>query len=230
MQLDIFVLCHLIGWFIKALIIRDYSTLWILSIMFEVCEYSLAHHLPNFAECWWDHWILDVAVCNYIGIWYGLKFLKYLKLKPFHWTNLHTKKSNGFDIKRYVILISLIVIILIDELCLFYLKSLFWVPPSHWIIFTRTLIHSLIGATSINNLYDVIHCKKNRLDVQTYVTFFIILIELFCCLKFGQNQFLKPFPKVIKIFWIIFVFILFIIPITFKHLNITDNKILEKII
>ncbi|EPZ30998.1 Phosphatidyl serine synthase domain-containing protein [Rozella allomycis CSF55] len=54
-QMDIFVVAHALGWFAKALIIRDYWFCWILSIMFELMEYSLQHHLPNFAECWWDH-------------------------------------------------------------------------------------------------------------------------------------------------------------------------------
>jgi len=23
--------------------------------------------LPNFNECWWDSWVLDVAICNFAG-------------------------------------------------------------------------------------------------------------------------------------------------------------------
>lgn len=30
-------------------------------------ELTFQHMLPNFNECWWDSWILDVAVCNFIG-------------------------------------------------------------------------------------------------------------------------------------------------------------------
>ena len=52
---DIFVLAHFLGWFGRALILRDYWFCWILSILFEFCEYSLQHLLPNFNECWWDH-------------------------------------------------------------------------------------------------------------------------------------------------------------------------------
>ncbi len=90
--IDIFCLAHALGWFGKALILRDYWFCWvnfqfitdfnylvlperieILSIAFELAEYSLQHQLPNFAEvslfhssvydatklgrsqCWWDH-------------------------------------------------------------------------------------------------------------------------------------------------------------------------------
>jgi len=53
--IDIFCLAHALGWFGKALILRDYWFCWILSVAFEFAEYSLQHQLANFAECWWDH-------------------------------------------------------------------------------------------------------------------------------------------------------------------------------
>jgi len=37
------------------MILRDYWFCWILSVAFELAEYSLQHQLANFAECWWDH-------------------------------------------------------------------------------------------------------------------------------------------------------------------------------
>jgi phosphatidylserine synthase 2 len=58
--MDLFVVAHTLGWFGKALILRDYWFCWIISIAFELCEYSLQHQLNNFAECWWDH------VCIYL--------------------------------------------------------------------------------------------------------------------------------------------------------------------
>lgn len=54
-KLDIFVLAHFGGWFVKALVIRDTRLLWVLSVLFEAAEISLRHVLPNFWECWWDH-------------------------------------------------------------------------------------------------------------------------------------------------------------------------------
>jgi len=37
------------------MILRDVWLGWILSVLFEIMEYSLEHQLPNFAECAWDH-------------------------------------------------------------------------------------------------------------------------------------------------------------------------------
>ncbi len=34
---------------------RDWFLLTVLSIGFELLEYTLEVHLPNFGECWWDH-------------------------------------------------------------------------------------------------------------------------------------------------------------------------------
>ena len=101
-QMDIFVIAHSLGWFAKAIILRDYWFCWILSIMFEIMEYSLAHQLPNFAECWWDHvgwtnsitqslcgltiihalqWILDLILTNWVGTVIGMKFCEHFSMK-----------------------------------------------------------------------------------------------------------------------------------------------------
>ena len=43
------------GWWAKALIIRDRYVLLTMSVAFEFLELTFTYHLPNFAECWWDH-------------------------------------------------------------------------------------------------------------------------------------------------------------------------------
>jgi phosphatidylserine synthase 2 len=80
-QMDVFVLAHVFGWVAKALILRDAWLCWIISVLFEVMEYSLQHQLPNFAECWWDHWILDVFTANWLGIYVGMKLCDYFAFK-----------------------------------------------------------------------------------------------------------------------------------------------------
>ena len=58
--MDGFVIAHALGWLCKTLMIRDFWMTNLLSVTFEFLEYSLEHQLPNFSECWWDHWIMDV--------------------------------------------------------------------------------------------------------------------------------------------------------------------------
>lgn len=100
--MDVFVPAHVIGWFVKALILRDQWICWILSIMFEVMEYSLEHQLPNFSECWWDHWILDVLICNWFGIWFGIKTCHYLSIKEYHWRGIREIPSISGKVYRSV--------------------------------------------------------------------------------------------------------------------------------
>ena len=69
---DEFVVAHALGWWAKAVLLRDRRLLWPLSAGFELAEASLAHALPNFSECWWDRWVLDVAVCNFVGMELGM--------------------------------------------------------------------------------------------------------------------------------------------------------------
>lgn len=87
-KMDGFVPAHFLGWYIKTLMIRDWWMCMIISVMFEFLEYSLEHQLPNFSECWWDHWIMDVLVCNGLGIYCGMKTLAWLSMKPYQWQGL----------------------------------------------------------------------------------------------------------------------------------------------
>lgn len=99
-QLDIFIAAHIFGWYAKTLVLRDHWLCWIISVMFEVMEYSLQHQLPNFAECWWDHWILDVFTCNWLGIWAGMKTCEYLSLKTYNWRGIRDIPDIGGKVRR----------------------------------------------------------------------------------------------------------------------------------
>lgn len=48
--MDIFAYAHTVGWMGKAVNLRDYWLCWVLSVSFELAEYSLQAQLPNFAE------------------------------------------------------------------------------------------------------------------------------------------------------------------------------------
>ncbi|PHJ19019.1 phosphatidyl serine synthase, partial [Cystoisospora suis] len=48
-------------------------------------EISLRHILPNFWECWWDHLILDIFGCNFLGLYLGLCLCRYFQMKEYCW-------------------------------------------------------------------------------------------------------------------------------------------------
>lgn len=164
------------GWYAKALILRDTWLCWILSIMFEVMEYSLEHQLPNFAECWWDHWILDVATCNFLGIWLGMRTCRYLEMKGYHWRGIRDIPTYSGKVRRtvaqftphswtafnwaasrtlkgYLVVVAVVSLFLMDELNVFYLKYLLWIPPPHWIVQTRVLLHALMGTVAVRETF-----------------------------------------------------------------------------
>lgn len=59
---------------------------------FDLCNFlfqvQFAHLLPNFKECWWDALILDVLVCNGLGIWCGLKVCSFLEMREYKWVSI----------------------------------------------------------------------------------------------------------------------------------------------
>jgi hypothetical protein len=79
---DIFFVSHFLGWLCKSLMMRDLLFCWTLSVGWELIEIAFMHMLPNFAECWWDQWILDVMLANGIGIYCGHLIAQHLEV-PF---------------------------------------------------------------------------------------------------------------------------------------------------
>ena len=61
---------------------------------------DIEHQLPNFSECWWDHWIMDVLVCNLLGIVLGHVVLKFLENKEYNWIGLRNQVGTNNKMKR----------------------------------------------------------------------------------------------------------------------------------
>uniref|UniRef100_A0A1B0GJG7 Phosphatidylserine synthase n=1 Tax=Lutzomyia longipalpis TaxID=7200 RepID=A0A1B0GJG7_LUTLO len=99
-HVDVFALAHFLGWMFKAILIRHMGILWAISIMWEITEIAFAHLLPNFVECWWDALILDVVVCNGVGIWCGLKLCKMLEMREYRWISIKHISSTTGKIKQ----------------------------------------------------------------------------------------------------------------------------------
>lgn len=184
--LDVFVFAHLAGWIAKTLILRDYWLCWVISVLFEVMEYSLEHQLPNFAECWWDHWILDVLLANGIGIFIGMKICKYLSMKTYSWRGIGEIESvqgklqrslkqftphswTSFDwaatktVEGYATVLLIIAMEILCELNAFYLKFLLWIPVSSNLNVYRLLLMFLLCVPAIREVYQFMNdplCKR----------------------------------------------------------------------
>ncbi|KAJ1962691.1 hypothetical protein IWQ62_003447 [Dispira parvispora] len=236
-KMDVFVLAHALGWFGKTLILRDVWLCWIVSIMFEIMEYSLQHQLNNFAECWWDHWILDVLLCNWLGIYVGIKTCEYFEMKQYSWRGLRqiptyrgklsrtaaqftphswTKFEWGptKSFRNYMAVICLVICVLVCELNAFYLKYLLWIPPEHPLVTYRLILMFLFGIPSTREAYDYLMSPTNpRIGTQIWLMLANIVTEVLICVKLAKGEFNEPAPPAVVTFWAVFLALLIIYPI-----------------
>jgi len=204
--IDEFVLAHFVGWFGKSIMLRDYWLCWIFSVSFEILEISLEHYLPNFAECWWDHIVVDILLCNYLGFWIGLKVCDYFRMKPLHWIakvkpEVEQYKWEVFSSwQRLFAVIVLILIFSMVELNAFFLKFVLWIPPPHPINVSRLILWWAIGQPGMREYYQWVtdpNCKK--FGTASWLCAAVMGMEVLLWLKFGQGMFPNPTPPLI--FW-----------------------------
>ncbi|KAI9592766.1 phosphatidyl serine synthase-domain-containing protein [Syncephalis fuscata] len=229
-QIDIFVFAHAFGWWAKAMIIRDYTFAWIMSVFFEIMEYSLQHQLPNFAECWWDHWILDVLVCNWLGIYFGMKTCQYLEMKGYRWEGIRdipeysgkvrrtvqqftphswTKFEWGANksFKKFSMMLVLSAIWLACEVNVFYLKYLFWIPPEHWLVTFRLAIMFAFSVPAMREYMNMHQTSKDckRLGSHSWLQLANIATELLVIVKYSRGEFTESAPLSVILFWCFFM-------------------------
>jgi len=213
-HLDWFAFGHYWGWGMKALVIRHYGILWTISIMWELTEMMFGHLLPNFYECWWDNMILDVLICNGLGIFTGMQVCKFLEMREFKWESIKNIRTTKGKFKRallqftpeswtlvswldpssgYMRIIGIAQFILIwqiVELNTFFIKHIFPMPAEHPICVIRILMSGLISAPTIRQYFSYItdpQCK--RVGTQLWVFTMILFSELILVVKFGLELF-----------------------------------------
>ena len=235
--MDFFMMAHILGWFAKTILLRDVWICWILSVMFEFCEYSLQHQLPNFAECWWDHWLLDVLICNWLGIWMGMRVIHWLRMKPYNWRSIQDISSITGKVKRsvaqftphswtdfnwaatktlkgYIIVLLLCSFLLTSEVIGFYLKYLLWIPPPNFLYVGRSILYAFAGCAGIRELYQ--YCTDTNcsaIGAQAWILMATIITEVLVVFKWGRGKFTEPFPKSVIAFWSVFISALVFFPI-----------------
>jgi len=192
-------------------------------------EYSLQHQLNNFAECWWDHWILDVLICNWVGLYFGMKTCEYFEMKgyswrgikqissskgkvkrivqqftPHHWTKFEWGTTKSF--KNYFAVLGLLFLFLQAELNSFYLKFLLWIPPEHPINTYRALLLFMCSIPGTREAYQYLTDKNcKRFGPQAWLTIANIMTESVICYKFGRGEFPNSAPTKVVIFWLVLI-------------------------
>lgn len=211
---DVFAWGHFIGWATKAVLVRHYGICWTISVTWEITEMAFAHLLPNFAECWWDAYVLDVLVCNGLGIYCGMWICRKLEMRHYKWERFKDIQSTNGKLKRAVLQFTpvnwsrtrwlepkcsydriiavtfLIIFWQITELNTFFLKHIFEIPPGHQLSVMRLTLISFIVAPSIRQYYSVVSdYRVKKLGAQCKVFGAIMFTELFICIKYGRDLF-----------------------------------------
>lgn len=223
-HMDCFAVAHFLGWLFKAILIRHAGILWCISVMWEITEIQFAHLLPNFVECWWDAIILDILLCNGVGIWVGLKVCKILEMREYKWVGIRHISSTTGKFKRAVLqftpeswtavrwmdpkctymrffaVCQLVIFWQVTELNTFFLKHIFEMPPSHPIVIVRLILVGLFTAPSVRQYYIYATdttCK--RMGTQCWCYCAIMFCEAILCIKNGKELFSQT--QATKVIW-----------------------------
>jgi phosphatidylserine synthase 2 len=179
--------------------------------------------LPNFNECWWDSIIMDVLVCNTIGIYLGMKSVKYFDGKTYEWIGLSRQRSFSGKVwrslgqftpaywdkdewnplqgpVRFLQVLGLVVLILAVEVECFFLKYCLWVPPLNPLVTYRLIIWWLIANPAIREYNTFLQTRKSmKLGAFCWLVVAISIVETLICIKFGRGLYPQPMPG--YVFW-----------------------------
>jgi phosphatidylserine synthase 2 len=199
-----------------------------LSIGFELMELTFQHMLPNFNECWWDSWILDVAVCNFIGIYTGMKTVNWARAQNYNWTGLSQQATLGAKAKRSLLqftpyswddfqwrafstplrclqTLGLLTVFLLMEVNAFFLKYVLWVPPLNPLNTIRLAILFLAALPTAKEYYAFIDddsgSGRRKLGFFAWLYCCLAVVETAVVVKFGRGMFPTPWPAHVLWFW-----------------------------
>jgi len=105
-----------------------------------------------------------------------------------------------------VSLTAVVWLFLIAEINSFYLKTLFWIPPPHWLNISRLIVLSFAAASSCAEYYMFttdVNCVK--IGQQAWVLVAIVATEILVVFKFSRDVITKVPPTSIILFWSIVV-------------------------
>jgi phosphatidylserine synthase 2 len=245
-NLDVYIWSHFIGWTIYMVSIRDRSLCWAISLLFETTELTFKHWLPNYEECWWDSLILDVILCNGLGIEVGGLICKYFEFNTFEWMYREPTKNKGFftgitklfkpnvwnkykwkmfsSVRRYVAVIWFIILSVALQNTNFFLKYLLWIPSSHNLLLTRVLTLGGMGMIATAEYYYFVENKHMRFGTGIWLTHFTLFLEIGLIWKWGRKVFVAPFKASIQAYWSVMFIVVIIGGVYVWHKNKGQKK------
>ena len=126
---------------------------------------------------WWDNIVLDVLLCNGLGIFTGMQVCHFLEMREHHWVSMKDISSKTGKLKRallqfmpeswnhsrwldpgcswmrFIGIFQFILIWQVMELNTFFVKHIFPMPTQHPICVTRILILGVMAAPATRYLF-----------------------------------------------------------------------------
>ena len=124
----------------------------------------------------------------------------FLQFTPYYWTEFHWNPFLSFQ--RYVSITAVVWLFLVAEINSFYLKTLFWAPPAHWLNILRLFILGFASASSLAEYYMFttdVNCVK--IGQQAWVVVAIVATEMLILIKFSGDLLSKPPSVNVFLFW-----------------------------
>eukprot|EP00887_Chlorella_sp_A99_P001765 scaffold19.g1765.t1 len=203
---DEFTLAHTLGWWGKALIMRDYTLLWTTSVAFELCELTFQVRFGM-----WTVRQFKSKQYNWRGISQQPTLLAkarrgLLQFTPASWD---ARDWEAFSSPRRCLqCVFPVLIILIFEVNHFFLKALLWVPPTNPLNTYRLSILFLLALPGIKEYYEFIEADQwgpydvfNKLGTYAWLGCALAVVESLVCVKFGVGLFPQPWPRRVLVAW-----------------------------
>ncbi|XP_054284521.1 phosphatidylserine synthase-like isoform X2 [Macrosteles quadrilineatus] len=219
---DMIFFSDLLGWALKAMIVRHLGILWMASVSWELTERLFAHIQPGFLECWWDTVFIDVIASNGLGIWLGLKMCKLFKMQQFRWTSVRRQTAVNLEpdfllcahsrwgmnkflwpsppFKRFLYISFWLLIWQLGGLNSYFLITVFEIPKFHSLVVGRGILHFAVTAPSFRQYYLYItEPNQKHLGCQAWVFLAIVVSETYLCIIHGYDYDVFKHTKIINI-------------------------------
>jgi len=184
---DVFVALHLFGWAANQLVLRDAGLSLALAFSFELLEITFEHVQPNFVECWWDRWVLDMA-CNTLGVCLGQLLLRLCSARDFDWLGrAHAPFPQWRALQepwRLLQVLAFCTCYQLVHLNAFFLKDILWLPTASRINLYHIFIWFFLGLGCCRDYYAVISGAARRVGCTGWLAFLVFLLELLIVVKF----------------------------------------------
>ncbi|KAF4663757.1 hypothetical protein FOL47_005568 [Perkinsus chesapeaki] len=213
---NIWFAAHVVGYWAKMCLFRDWSMCWMYSFAFELAELGLVWVIPEFQECWWDSLLMDVFGANFLGMCLGRLTLSYLECQTYTWESTGIEGSPkpcrggqgiGRRLKRAVLqftpyswsrydwprdashwVLSQVAWLqcYILELNSFFLIHAFALKPSHIFCPVRQLALAFHGAQAVPEWYEYIKGRTKRIGHNVWLLSCVTVLETIICIRYGN--------------------------------------------